>query len=234
MHFLSTILSPAKHLLFPKNCLGCGEDLPDETIHLLCMRCFEELPSTSYIAHAANPIEKKFWGRIPLVAAGSLYYFTKESLIQSLIFDLKYRNNQTAGIYLGQLLGMQMLKTNRFDDVDMLVPLPLNERRERKRGYNQAMLICEGIQMHFPKPIVQDVVARKIFTQTQTAKSTAERWENMQGVFVLQHPDKMAYKHALLVDDVITTGATMEACGQTMLQAPNARLSLLSVAYTSD
>ncbi len=234
MHFISTILSPAKHLLYPKNCLGCGEDLPDNSIHLLCMKCFDELPATNYIEHAANPIEKKFWGRIPLSAAGSLYYFTKESLIQSLIFDMKYRDNQTAGIYLGQLLGMQILKTNRFDDVDMLIPLPLNERRERKRGYNQAMLICEGIQKDFPKPIVNDVVSRKIFTQTQTAKSTAERWENMQGVFVLNNASVLENKHVLLVDDVITTGATIEACGQVLLQAPNSKLSVLSVAYTSD
>jgi ComF family protein len=234
MHFLSSIMSPAKHLLYPKNCLGCGEDLPDETIHLLCMECFAELPATNYIEHPENPIEKKFWGRIPLVAAGSLYYFTKESLIQNLIFDLKYKDNQTAGFYLGQLLGLQLLKTNRFDDVDAIVPLPLNDRRERKRGYNQAMLICEGIQMHFPKPIINDAIARKIFTQTQTAKSRAERWDNMQGVFVLNNPTRFENKHVLLIDDVITTGATIEACGQVMLQAPAIRLSVLSVAYTSD
>ena len=132
---------------------------------------------------------------------------------------------------MGKLIGHQLSATNRFNDVEVLVPLPLNDRKEAKRGYNQSTLICEGISQTWPKPICTDAVERTIFTQSQTNKTRIDRWQNMEGVFALDNANSIGGKHVLLVDDIMTTGATLEACGYEILQAPNTKLSIITVAF---
>jgi ComF family protein len=231
---LSTIksyINSFSHLLYPHNCEGCGTDVLNDDSYL-CVKCLHDMPVTGFVASANNPVEQSFYGRLKVEAAASGFYFHKDGLVQQLVTQLKYKNHQDMGIYLGKLIGHQLSATNRFDDVDVLVPLPLNNRKETKRGFNQATLICEGIGQIWLKPIYTNTVERTIFTQSQTNKTRIDRWQNMEGVFALANADSIAGKHVLLVDDIMTTGATLEACGYEILQAPNTKLSIITVAFT--
>ena len=218
------------HLLFPHICDGCGSDLLSKE-SVLCMRCVEALPQTDFEFHPGNPVEKKFYGRLPLQLASAFCYFSKESLMQLLIHQVKYRNNRELGVQLGRLMGDAMKRSGRFD-ADVMVPLPLFPVKERKRGYNQSQLLCEGISEHLQIPVLKNVIARPQHTETQTKKGRIERWKNMEGKFVLTNPAAIAGKHVLLIDDVITTGATLEACGSELLKASDTKLSLASLCYS--
>ena len=215
-------------LVFPHVCKGCGSDLLDESSEL-CIRCIASLPETFFHMHANNPVEKTFWGRVPLVAATAQYYFTQESLIQHLMHDFKYKEGKDLGLQLGRMMGLAFSKTNRFSSIEALIPLPLFPKKERKRGFNQATILCEGISEVMNIPVLTKAVARNVHTDTQTHKGRIERWKNMEGKFEVQDPDAIAGKHLLLVDDVITTGATLEACAMTLLEIENVRVSVATL-----
>jgi ComF family protein len=196
------------------------------------MKCIAEMPETNFHLHADNPVEKIFWGRLPIISATAQYYFIKESLMQHLMHQLKYKGNKELGKQLGRLMGYDLQKTSRFKTVDYLVPLPLFPSKEKRRGYNQATILCEGIAEIMNVEILRDAIVRTQFTETQTRKGRIERWQNMERKFELTKPEKIEGKNILLVDDVITTGATLEACGRELLQAsPN--LSIATLCYAS-
>ena len=219
------------HLLFPHVCTGCGTDiLNEETV--LCMRCIDRMPETNFELHADNPVEKIFWGRLQMVSATAQFYFTKESLMQHLMHQFKYKRNKELGLQLGRMMGEQIKKSGRFE-VNALVPLPLFPVKEKRRGYNQATILCEGMAEIMGIPVLDKAVIRPQHTETQTKKGRIERWENMEGKFILSDPDKISNQHLLLVDDVVTTGATFEACGNELLKADNVRLSLASLCVAS-
>lgn len=230
MPFFKTILSDTVHLFYPHICTGCGSDLlnPDS---LLCLKCITNLPATNFALYANNPVEKIFWGRIPLTAAHSEYYFSKNALIQQLIHQLKYKRNISIGMYLGELMGKSLVESNRFDTVDALIPLPLYPDKERKRGYNQAAIICDGMSSVMNIPVIKNNVLRQRYTDTQTKKHRIERWENVAGSFTCKIPGQLSGKHLLLVDDVVTTGATLEACGSTIAAVENVQLSIATLAH---
>ena len=230
--FLKTLLSDSLHLFYPHHCNGCGSDLLDNT-SLLCLDCINHLPRTGFAIHENNPIEKYFRGRLLIQAAHSEYYFEKDSVIQELIHQLKYSGNTRIGEYLGEQLGMSLLQSNRFGNLDALIPLPLFPDKERKRGYNQSDIICRGIARVMNIPIITDAVIRRQATETQTHKHRTERWENVRDSFAVMHPEKINNKCMLLVDDVITTGATLEACGQTILLAGVQQLSIATIAQAT-
>lgn len=231
MNALQTYINSFVHLFFPHNCIGCGTDnLNDDD--LLCAKCLYQLPQTNFFQSKNNPVEKNFYGRLNIEAAASGFYFTKNSLLQKLMIELKYKNNKDVGFYLGKMLGKMLNESERFNNVDALVPLPLNAKKEKKRGYNQAKIICEGITSVFNKPILNNAVVRIYFTETQTQQDRIHRWQNMQNVFAVSNVSAIEGKHILLIDDVITTGATLEACGAAILKTPKTKLSLASVAYT--
>lgn len=231
MPLLQEIKDALLHLAFPHVCEGCGTDSL-QTEHLLCLRCLSSLPSTNFHMHPNNPIEKIFWGRIPVTSASSQYYFTKESMMQHLMHQFKYKGNKEVGIYLGRLMGWALQESNRFSFVDVLIPLPLHKSREHKRGYNQAAILCEGISSVLNKPVIKNAVIRPEQTETQTKKGRIQRWQNMKEKFELANPQAMEDKHVLLVDDVVTTGATLEACGQEILKAKNAQLSIATLCFS--
>ena len=219
------------HLLFPHVCTGCGNDiLNEETV--LCMRCIDAMPETNFEIHPNNPVEKTFWGRLPLVGATAQFYFTKESLMQHLIHQFKYKTNRELGLQLGRIMGEQIKKSGRFA-VDALIPLPLFPVKEKRRGYNQATILCEGMAESMGIPVLDKVITRPQHTETQTKKGRIERWKNMEGKFILSNPAAICNKHLLLVDDVVTTGATFEACGNELLKAENVKLSLASLCMAS-
>ncbi len=220
------------HILFPHICNGCGSDILNEE-SMLCMRCISEMPETNFQNHANNPVEKIFWGRLPLASATAQYYFTKESLIQRLMHQLKYKGNRELGKQLGRLMGNDLQQTHRFNKIDALIPLPLFPAKEKRRGYNQATILCEGIAEAMNVQVLRDVIIRIQHTETQTKKGRMERWQNMEGKFELISSEKIQNKHVLLVDDVVTTGATLEACGQELIKAANIKLSIATLCFAS-
>ncbi len=219
------------HLFFPHVCTGCGNDILDKE-SVLCIRCIDAMPETNFELHPDNPVEKMYWGRLPINSGTAQFYFTKESLMQHLMHQFKYKNNRALGIQLGRLMGDQIQKASRFK-VDGLVPLPLFPVKEKRRGYNQATLLCLGMAESMNVPVIDSAVIRPQHTETQTTKGRIERWKNMEGKFVLQDPDLIKNKHLLLVDDIITTGATLEACGAELLKAENVRLSIATLCVAS-
>lgn len=153
--------------------------------------------------------------------------------MQHLMHQLKYKGNKEIGYYLGRLMGQTLAASNRFRYVDALIPLPLFPSKEKARGYNQATLLCEGMAEAMDKPVWKDVVARTSHTESQTKKNRAERWQNMEGRFELVQPQRVSGKHLLLVDDVVTTGATLESCGSALLETGNAQLSVATLCISS-
>ena len=232
MNLKSSIISPFLHLFYPHVCTGCGSDLVAEN-NMLCLTCINDLPHTNFALYAGNPVEKIFWGRLALTAAMSEFYFAKGTVIQSLIHEFKYRSNKEIGFYMGELIGKSLLGNNRFSNIDALVPLPLFAEKEFKRGYNQAAVLCNGISEITNIPVLIRNVVRKRFTETQTKKHRTERWENVASSFTINNPAEIRGRHILLVDDVVTTGATLEACGAEILNLKGTMLSIATLAFAS-
>ncbi|MEO8414859.1 MAG: phosphoribosyltransferase family protein [Ginsengibacter sp.] len=229
---LSAILSPLVHFFYPHNCLGCGSDLLEKE-NLLCLECINDLPHTNFALHANNPLEKIFWGRIAITMGMSEFYFSKDSIIQNCIHEFKYRGNKKLGLYLGKMMGRSMQNSNRFGNINYLIPLPLFTAKEFKRGFNQASIICEGINEITNIPMITKNVIRIVPTETQTKKGRVQRWENVEKSFSVLEPASLKGKHILLVDDVITTGATLEACGAEILKIEGVRLSIATLAIAT-
>ena len=229
---LKNIVNSTLHLFYPHVCTGCGSDLLQED-NLLCLKCIHNLPHTNFAELANNQIEKYFWGRISLSAAYSQFYFSKEFLMQHLIHQLKYKGDTKIGFYLGEIMGKTLLNSSRFSSVEALIPLPLYADKEHKRGYNQAAVICNGMSAVMGIPVVNSAVIRQHATETQTRKHRTERWENVKSSFKVAKPGQLSGKHLLLVDDVVTTGATLEACGNVILQTENVKLSIATLAYAA-
>jgi ComF family protein len=163
----------------------------------------------------------------------SEFYFAKGSMVQNMIHEFKYRGNKKAGFFLGTMMGNSLLNSNRFP-IDILIPLPLFEKKEKMRGFNQSEILCRGIAHVIEKPIIKNNVIRKIFTETQTKKHRVERWKNVEEIFFVKNPEELEGKHILPVDDVITTGATIDACGSEILKIKNVVLSVASLAIASN
>jgi ComF family protein len=232
MKLSPAVLSPLIHLFYPHNCLGCGSDIVEKE-NFICLECINNLPHTGFATHANNPVEKLFWGRIPVAAGMSEFYFSKDSIVQNLIHEFKYRANRKVGLYLGKLIGKSLLQSGRFDAIDALVPLPLFAQKEFKRGYNQSAILCAGISEIMSIPVLTKNIIRIVHTETQTKKSRIQRWENVEKSFSVLKPADVEGKHILLVDDVITTGATLEACGAEILKAADTTLSIATLAMAT-
>lgn len=226
------LLAAFDHLFFPRICPGCGSDALQKE-EMICPRCFDGLPFTQFHLIRDNKTEKTFYGRVGISFGMSLLYFSKNSIVQNLMHELKYKGNLDLGIFLGKMMGRALKKGKCFDDVDFVVPLPLSEKKKKRRGYNQAELLCDGIAEVIQKPVHVNKVLRTIDTATQTKKHRGERWRNVEGIFSVADPRLFENKHLLLVDDVLTTGATLEACATLILQSDNARVSIATLAIAT-
>lgn len=191
------------------------------------------LPGTGFFEQPGNPVERLFWGRSPVDAAGSLFYFTRGSTIQRILHALKYKGNRRVGLALGNALGESMVKSYRYLPPDAIIPLPLHAERERKRGFNQADYIARGCSEVLGKPVWKGVVIRTKKTETQTTKSRFDRWNNLSGVFGVTKPERIRNKHLLLVDDVVTTGASLEACANALSTAGPSSLRIATIAFAT-
>jgi len=229
---LKEIKDSLLHVVFPHVCDGCGSDLLNVE-SCLCIRCLSSLPETNFEKHDNNPVEKLFWGRMQIINASASFYFTKESLMQRLMHQFKYKGNKDLGLQLGRLMGAALRSSNRFKNVDALIPLPLFPKKEKKRGYNQAAVLCDGLAEILNLPVLNKVILRPQHTDTQTKKGRIERWKNIEGKFLLRDPGAIKNKHLLLVDDVVTTGATLEACGNELLLVEGVKLSVTTLCLAS-
>lgn len=218
-------------LFFPDLCLGCGSDLNGYN-QMICLRCLNDLPLTDFQFHPDNPVEKIFWGRASITAASCHFYFTKDSVLQHLLHQFKYKGKKQLGIYFGRMLGKALVDSGRFQNIDALVPLPLFASREKKRGFNQAALLCDGMAEMMHVPVYLHAMKRKTASETQTRKDRISRWQNMEGRFEIEDRALLKDKNILLVDDIITTGATLDACANEMLRAEGIRISIAALAYT--
>jgi ComF family protein len=217
-------------LFFPHYCACCGSDALQQQSSI-CGRCLHDLPYTRFEQQADNPVERLFAGRIPLRFALSLCYFTKQSIVQHLLHEIKYHHNREAGVHAGKLIGKSLASSPRDLSFDGIVPLPLHRQRQKERGYNQAEILAEGISSILNVPCLPQLVQRTKITNSQTQMSRAERWENMSQGFVAKENLPKGISRLLLIDDVITTGATIEACAAALLAIPGVELAVASFAY---
>ncbi|WEK19719.1 MAG: phosphoribosyltransferase family protein [Candidatus Pedobacter colombiensis] len=230
MMLFKRFLSDLVALLFPNLCCGCSTSLYHGE-EQLCTKCIYYLPYTDHHLHTENAAARQLWGRLPCHAVMSLLYFKKGARTQNIIHNLKYRGRKDLGIKLGNMIAQKLLLSTAYDGIDLIVPVPLHRRREHQRGYNQSLCIAQGISSVLKVPVNTYCLLRKRSTTTQTKKGRYNRFENMLGVFSITDPTMLKGKHILLVDDVITTGATLEACGIVLFEAKISKLSIATVAF---
>lgn len=218
-------------LLFPELCNACGKNLYYGEKEI-CTKCMYDLPYTDYHLYPDNPVAKQLWGRLNCNAAMAMLYFRKGTKVQNLIHSLKYKSQKEVGVKLGNLLGEKLKLSNQYNDIDLVIPVPLHPKKERLRGYNQSEYIAKGIADVLKVPVSINNLLRHKITDSQTKKARYTRYENMQAVFNINHAEQLQKLHVLLVDDVITTGATLEACSNVLLNAGIEKLSIAAIAFT--
>lgn len=215
-------------LFFPHHCLACSERAPQSKEVPICVFCENQLSYTHFHQQPDNELEQRFWGRIPLQRGTALLYFNKSGVVQRLMHLLKYDDEPKVGVLLGQWFGSQLL-SSPFAHVDALVPVPLHPRKQQQRGYNQAERIAAGIAHTLGKPVLTDALLRTTYTTTQTQKSRLDRFENVKTAFAHNPKRPLNSQHLLLIDDVMTTGATLEACALPLLDQPGVTLSIATL-----
>lgn len=216
-------------LFFPNHCLGCSNTLYKGE-EILCTKCILELPKTKYHEQRENTIKTRLSGRINLEYAMAFLRFRKTGVVQHLLHQLKYNNHPEVGLRLGKIYGKELVDSGLGNEFDLIIPIPLHQSRQRRRGYNQSSKFAEGLSSSMKIAWDDDVIERKVKTTTQTRKTKIERWENVKDVFLVKHPERIINKRILLIDDVITTGATLEACGHQLLNHGCAALSIACLA----
>ncbi|MBP5317783.1 MAG: ComF family protein [Paludibacteraceae bacterium] len=215
-------------LLYPHVCLLCGADLV-EGEEQVCLVCRSDLPYTRMHLEPDNRLEQLFWGQVPIQRATALFYFEKGGMVQKLLHQLKYKDNREMGVLLGRCLGEE-IAGSPVAEADCIVPVPLHPRRQKLRGYNQSRLIADGMAEVLHLPVADGVLKRVRANETQTHKNAFERWRNSESLFAVGERESLAGRRVLLVDDVVTTGATFTASAKALLQIPNIQINCASVA----
>lgn len=221
------------NLLFPRTCAGCGNILL-EGEDTVCTTCRFLLPKTGYEHNPDNPLAQLFYGQMPFNAVMAEFFFSKTGKVQHLIHGLKYHHCRENGIFLGQEIGKSLLQEPDYQGIEYIIPIPLHPKKEKIRGYNQSHVIAEGISEIMNVPIAEKCLVRKVFTDTQTKKSREERYQNVKDIFDVKNAAKIAGKHVLLVDDVLTTGATLMSAGKALMEVEGIKISVATVACASN
>lgn len=225
----STYFNALLELFYPRLCCVCGQKLISSE-QFVCLQCLFHLPRTNYHNSPENRMEMLFYGRIKIERAAAYFEFKKGSPYQKILHQLKYKGMKELGEFMGAQFASQLIDTIFIQPVDLICPVPLHPRKERKRGYNQSYHLAKGLSSQLNLPIENGALIRKKFSSTQTKKNRYERWKNVEDIFEVKNPNAFEGKHVLLVDDVVTTGATLEACAQTILNLCKARISILTLA----
>ena len=219
-------------LIFPNVCAACGKSLFKSEASI-CTYCFYHLPRTNFHLYGDNPVIKLFWGRTNIFSASSLYSFNKGSKVQHLIHQLKYRGKKEIGISLGKYYGKELKDSPLFSSVNLVIPVPLHLKKLKKRGYNQSETFSQGLAESMGMENGKNILIRTHASETQTKKSRFARWENVEKVFKVIAPEKIQGRHILLVDDVVTTGSTLEACANKILEVSGTKVSIATIASTA-
>lgn len=222
------LLSEAADIVVPRRCALCGRRLKAGE-DFLCLSCLTELPFTRIFGREGNAVERIFWGRIPICRANSYLHYFPESMVSRLFLALKYGNRPHYGCTLGAMMAAELRDTGFFDGIDAIVPVPLARKRMKQRGYNQSEMLAQGVAKVTHLPVLTDAVARVVANPTQTHLTRAERRDNVADVFSLLRPAKVAGKHLLMVDDILTTGSTMMECAEEVAKAGDVKISVLTL-----
>lgn len=217
------------NLMYPPVCLACGNTLLHAENHL-CLPCLYDIPKTNFHLEKDNPIEKRFWGKVPIFRATSYFFFYKGSAFQKVLHSLKYQGEKEIGISLGRYAGVDIIQSPDFSSIDFIIPVPLHPDKLKKRGYNQSEWLAKGLSKSMNKPVDTTHLIRTKANVSQTNKNVYERYENTSGIFQLTNHTVFSGKHVLIVDDVLTTGSTLEACAQSLLSTENITISLFTLA----
>lgn len=227
MRFLKDLF----YLFYPKTCVICDDRLIENEV-TICTLCRHDLPLTNFINYTDNKATQAFYGRILIEKAFSLLFYRKKGSTQKLVHDLKYKGNEEIGVFFGNWLGEILKENKEFSAIDYIIPVPLHPKKLRERGYNQVTKFGQTISKHLNIDYLENYLVRISSTKTQTFKARFERFNNIDTKFLLTEPSFFDNKKVLLIDDVITTGATLEACAKEFLKSKNCSISILTMAYT--
>lgn len=220
-------------LLFPRYCSVCGKRLTGTEVYL-CAPCLYTLPLVKHVSFTDNPLIRTFWGLLPAERGTAFFFYSKTSAYRHILWELKYRRCPRIGVFMGRLAARQLAPAGFFDGIDVLVPVPLARSRQRKRGYNQSEQIARGIAAVTRLPVDTRSISRAVRNTSQTRLRRLERQTNVRGIFRLNTPEQLRGKHILLIDDVMTTGATLLSCGETLAALPGVKISILALAWTRE
>jgi ComF family protein len=217
------------NLFFPKVCSGCSSFLLSNE-NVICTVCRHDIPLTNHHLNPENDAFKKFYGRIPVIHTSALFYFHKKGIVQELIHNLKYKGHEEIGTILGEWYAEDLKNINLLQSVDEIIPVPLHRRKLKERGYNQVTAFGKALSSSLKLGYNDSLLIRNVYSKTQSKKNLLGRTEGIETIFDVSFTEKDHHKHFLLIDDVITTGATLEACSRALLKIPGAKISILCMA----
>ncbi|MFZ2338724.1 MAG: ComF family protein [Bacteroidales bacterium] len=232
MNYLYDLWDDVISLLLPRLCHGCGNQLLRNE-KVICTECYVVIPRTNFHLIRENPVEKLFWGRCLVERAAAFSYYTRDSRIRRMIHHLKYKGAAEIGTELGRIYGNSLKDSDFLHGIDFIIPVPLHPSKKRQRGYNQSDLISMGISDATGIPVDTGILKRTTVTGTQTRKSRYDRWTNVDDIFRVTGRQRLEGKHVLIVDDVITTGSTIEACADEILREGNTKVSVAALAFSA-
>jgi ComF family protein len=227
VNILNNILS----IFFPKLCFACTQKMSGNE-QIICTHCRHNLPLTNFHLIEDNPVKRIFLGRINIENATSFLLFQKKGKVQQLIHHLKYKGHEEIGSFFGSWMGQELALSEKYNSIDTVIPVPLHKRRQRKRGYNQVHKFAEQLALNLKCELSTKQLSRKVSTKRLVFKKRGERWDSLQNAFWVSNQEQFVNKHLLLVDDVVTTGATLEACANVLLKIPGTTISIATLAFT--
>ena len=230
---IMTYVEDLLDLLYPRLCSACGVRHPTRD-SALCVTCQFELPRTDFHHYPDNPMTRRLKGRFAFISATAMFYFVKDTSVQHLLHRIKYLGRKEAALYLGRHYGRELKELPGYSTIELVVPVPLHSIREHQRGYNQSAWFAKGLAEGLNVSVSERALSRVRRTETQTHKSRQERLHNTEGAFVVSKGRHIRGRHLLLVDDVMTTGATLEACAIPLLQLPDVTISIVTLAIAQD
>lgn len=229
MSYLPELIDDFISLLFPRLCYACGNHLLRNEC-LICTECYVMMPRTNYHLEKNNRAEQLFWGRCTIEKVAAFSFYNRDSRIRKLVHNLKYKGIKEIGFELGKIYGLSLARSDFMDGIDMIIPVPLHPSKKRIRGFNQSDLISDGLSAATGIPVHKTLLKRSLKTETQTRRSRYDRWVNVEGIFTVASAEELKGMHILLVDDVITTGSTIESCANALLNIENVKVSVAALA----
>ena len=227
-----TLINDFLSLIYPRHCEACSNNLFKHEM-FVCNYCKLNLPKSNFHKNSVNELSSVFAGRIPFTNALSFYVFEKSGRVQKLLHAIKYQNQKGLAEFLGKQYANDLIKDNVFSDVDVIIPIPLHKNKLKLRGFNQSEWFAKGLATNLNIKLDLEVMVRKVETNTQTKKRKYERWENVEGIFELTDYEHLKNKHVLIIDDVITTGATIEAAWACIQNIEGIKISIAAIAFST-